>query len=461
MPEVGETLAGKYRLEGALGEGGMGVVFRAEHLKLARKVAIKMLLPDALGNAEMITRLQREARAAGQLESPHVAHILDVDETPDGVPYIVMELLEGHDLDQELAVRGRLPLPEAVEWVLQACDAMIEAHARGIVHRDLKPSNLFLATGRGGKRMLKILDFGISKLQSEANVKLTLTNASMGTPLYMSPEQVRSADVAGPASDQWALGVILYELLTGASPFTGSTVAAVAASVAMDEPPPLARHVPNVPDAVQAAVRRALTKDPGGRFPDVAAFAGAIAPFAPPSVSLPPRSSLPVPASQTVRLRPSVPARTGPVVETSAGTTTSAEAARRRAQPRGWVMIGVGVVAVAAASAGIATWARRPASVTTTVTSSVASPVVAPALPAPATALAPATSAPAPSVAPVSSESPPAAPPRPRTSLPSVAPPARTSAAVPTVTATPTVAKPVAAPPAKTAPPVPDNPERL
>jgi serine/threonine-protein kinase len=357
--------------------------------------------------------------------------------------------------------------------MLQACDAMIEAHARGIVHRDLKPSNLFLTTGRGGQRVLKIVDFGISKLQSEANVKLTLANASMGTPLYMSPEQVRSADVAGPASDQWALGVILYELLTGEPPFTGNTVAAVAASVATDEPRPLASYVATVPPGIEAAVRRALTKDPQGRFPDVAAFARALLPFAP-SVSIPPHSAagLPASAGQTLVIRPSVSARTGPVVETSAGTTTSASSPRRRSQPRGWVMIGVGALAVSAGSAGIATWARRPAASTTTAPSSVVPPGAATAAPTappsaaasadlpredPVAASAPAPSAPAPSAAPASSEAPPSGRPRSRTSLPSTpAPPAAHTA-----TASSAPPKPVAPPTTRPVPAVPENPERL
>src|SRR5580658_8770850 len=303
---------GKYAIVGVIGEGGMGVVYEATHLRLKRRVAVKMLLPHMLAaSTDLVARFEREARAAGQLRDKHITKVLDVDTTSEGLPYLVMEYLEGHDLEAELVARGPLPIAEAVGFVLQVCGAMAEAHTAGIVHRDLKPSNLFLTPDRDGW-LVKVLDFGISKMADEGDAKLTGTQTTVGTPLYMSPEQVRSSRNVDARSDIWSLGVILYELLAGRTPFEGSTTAAAAAIVA-DPTPPLQEFRPDVPPDLQAAIHLALCKDPRGRYATVGEFAQAIAPFAgairpsmmPPSSQ--PSSGTPLPRPTPAPLTPSYP----------------------------------------------------------------------------------------------------------------------------------------------------------
>jgi serine/threonine-protein kinase len=271
------VVGGRYRLTGALGEGGMGLVFAAEHLRLRKSVAIKFLRADVALMPDAVERFEREAHACCLLRGPHVVHVLDVDTDACGRPYIVMELLRGHDLEAELRSRGPLPVHEAVDWILQACAAAGEAHAAGIVHRDLKPSNLFLAE-EAGTRVLKVLDFGISKLVRD-EPPVTSAAVTVGTPLYMSPEQVRSSRDVDGRSDVWALGVILYELVAGAPPFLGTTTAAIAAIVA-DATPSLRRVRPDVPEDLELVVATALAKSPTDRFPTAEAFGAALAPFA-------------------------------------------------------------------------------------------------------------------------------------------------------------------------------------
>ena len=275
LPAEGEVLAGKYRLLRRLGEGGMGVVFEALHTRIQQRVAIKMLLPEVLDVPDVVSRFEREARAAGQLRSDNTARVLDVDVSEGGLPYMVMEFLDGSDLAAVLEQQGALPIAEAVDYVLQTCHAMAEAHAAGIVHRDLKPSNLFVCEP---DRKLKVLDFGISKLENEAEARVTATQAVVGTPLYMSPEQVRSAKHVDSRTDIWSLGIILYELIAGRTPFEGSATAA-AAAICMDEPAALATFRQEVPAELEAAIRTALQKDPKLRFPDVQSLALAIASF--------------------------------------------------------------------------------------------------------------------------------------------------------------------------------------
>jgi serine/threonine protein kinase len=275
----GDTIGGKYRVVRQLGEGGMGVVFEAEHLRLGQRVAIKFLRADVLAMPDAVARFEREARACCRIRGPHIAHVLDVDTDEGGRPYIVMELLRGRDLEAELGNRGALPLREAVDWVLQACAAVAEAHAAGIVHRDLKPSNLFLSDERG-TRVLKVLDFGISKIACEdRSDALTSAGLTVGTPLYMSPEQVRCSRDVDARTDVWSLGVILYELVAGVPPFMGNTTAAIAAIVA-DATPSLREARPDVPAGLEQAVATALAKSAVHRFPSVEAFGAALMPFA-------------------------------------------------------------------------------------------------------------------------------------------------------------------------------------
>ncbi len=278
LPQPGQIVAGKYQLVRVLGEGGMGVVYEAEHVRLKQRVALKMLLPELLRVEDLVRRFEREARASSQLRSRHTARVMDVDHTPDGVPYMVMEFLEGRDLDAELQARHALPLDEAVDYVLQAAGAMDEAHGLGIVHRDLKPSNIFIAREHDGRRVAKILDFGISKVSNEGDAKLTSAEAVMGTAMYMAPEQVRSARNVDARADIWSLGVILYELLAGRAPFVGTPTQVVAAIV-MDDPEPLEALV-QVPSALSAIVSRCLTREPARRFQSVRELMAGLLPFA-------------------------------------------------------------------------------------------------------------------------------------------------------------------------------------
>jgi serine/threonine-protein kinase len=284
--EPGVVLAGKYRVERVLGQGGMGVVLAAQHLQLGQRVALKFLLPEVCTNGEAVARFLREARTAVQIESEHVARVVDVGTLEGGAPYMVMEYLEGSDLGDVLAKRGPMPLPLAAGYVLEAMEAIAEAHALGMVHRDLKPSNLFLARRRDGSNIVKVLDFGISKAAHDAQLgpsaSMTSTTAVMGSPLYMSPEQVRSSKDVDARADVWSLGVILHELLSGRTPFHGETMTAVLAMIVADPPPPLRTVRPDLSPAVEAIVFRCLNKDRTQRFQNVAELAYALAPYAPP-----------------------------------------------------------------------------------------------------------------------------------------------------------------------------------
>ncbi|HXX69946.1 MAG TPA: serine/threonine-protein kinase [Polyangiaceae bacterium] len=279
--QVGEVVAGKYRVDRVLGEGGMGIVVAATHLHLEQRVALKFLLPAMAANAEVVQRFLREARAAVKIQSEHVAKGLDVG-THQGAPYMVMEYLEGGDLAQVLAERGALPVAEAVGYLLEACEAVAEAHALGIVHRDLKPSNLFLARGPAGKPSVKVLDFGISKAPATGDdPNLTKTSAIMGSPSYMSPEQLVSSASVDMRSDIWALGVVLYEMLTRTVPFTAQSMPELVGAILQCVPQPIAVARHGVPAGIQAVVDRCLQKTPSTRFGNVAELARALLAFGP------------------------------------------------------------------------------------------------------------------------------------------------------------------------------------
>jgi len=281
----GEILAGKYRVERVLGVGGMGVVVAATHLQLEERVAIKFLIKEALGSGEAVARFAREARAAVKIKSEHVARVIDVGTLETGAPYMVMEYLEGGDLSQVLASRGPLPVEEAVEYVLQACEAIAHAHALGIVHRDLKPANLFLIRRPDGTNAIKVLDFGISKVMpgksSSSDNAMTRTRAVMGSPLYMSPEQMASTRDVDGRTDLWALGAILYELVAGQPPFNAETMPQLCALILNGPTPSLRSTRPQVPPALDAVVQRCLEKDPKRRYSNIAEFASALGDFAP------------------------------------------------------------------------------------------------------------------------------------------------------------------------------------
>jgi serine/threonine-protein kinase len=286
IPRPGETIAGKYVVDGQCGRGGLAVVLSATHTALDQRVAIKMLLPEWAGDPDVIERFLREGRAATRIRSEHVVRVFDVGTLDSGAPFLVLEYLEGHNLDDVLGMWGPLPVPTAIDWVLQAAEAIGEAHAYGIVHRDLKPGNLFLTRRADGSACIKVIDFGLSKITDprmrDASAKHTRPTDVMGSPHYMAPEQLRATCDADARADLWALGAVLYQLLTGRPPFRGENLREVCAGVLTQPPPPIAQQRNSVPPAVEQAVLRCLEKEPDARFGNLADLARAIAPFGSP-----------------------------------------------------------------------------------------------------------------------------------------------------------------------------------
>lgn len=280
----GDVLAEKYRLEAIIGQGAMGFVLKARHLQLDEPVAVKFLMPELAENEEALERFEREAQAAFRIKSEHVARVLDVGRVADGAPFMVMEFLEGTDLADILERDGALSIPRAVDHILEACDAIAEAHQLGIVHRDLKPENLFVVTRRDGSSLLKVLDFGLSKLVATRSGHrpraLTSAEQVMGTAHYMSPEQWMATKDVGPATDIWALGVILYELITNHSPFLREKMAQMCNAVLRDMPPPLAEKLPDAPPGLQDAIFKCLAKKSDERHANVGELAAALEPHA-------------------------------------------------------------------------------------------------------------------------------------------------------------------------------------
>ncbi len=282
---VGQVLSGRFRVEHVIGVGSMGVVLAAKHLELDERVAIKFIRSDMQKLPGVLSRFAREAKAAASIKSEHVAQVFDVG-TAEGIgPYIVMEYLEGQDLAAVLELEGRLPIRRAVHYVMQACEALAVAHSGGITHRDIKPENLFL-TRQGDLELIKLLDFGISKAELTGKVfgdELATSESTclLGTPLYMSPEQIRSTSEVDHRADIWSLGAVLYELITARSAFVADSVRQVWTRILETAPTPLAAHCPEAPPSLQAVIDRCLEKDPARRFQDVAELAIALLPFAP------------------------------------------------------------------------------------------------------------------------------------------------------------------------------------
>lgn len=282
--QIGQVVAGKYRIERQIGRGGMGIVLAATHLQLEHLVAIKVMRRDLLEDDQALTRLLIEARAAARIRSEHVARVLDVGTLESGSPFIVMEYLEGEDLADLLDRQGALDVHQALMFMLQSCEALAEVHVSEMVHRDLKPGNLFIARLPDGSPTLKIVDFGISKhigrLSGDGGA--TTSPQVLGSPFYMSPEQMR-AEPVDERSDIWGLGAILFEMLTGRPPFVGETLPEVYAAVLNDAPPAIDSLRPGAPAGLDDVVQRCLAKDPAQRFCDVADLAEALQPFAGPT----------------------------------------------------------------------------------------------------------------------------------------------------------------------------------
>lgn len=276
----GDVIGGKYRVERVIGQGGMGCVVRARHTLLNQDVAIKVLAPELASDASCAARFLREAQAAATIKGEHVVRVLDVGAQADGAPFMVMEYLEGKDLGNMVDTEGPLPITEAIDYVLQACEALAEAHAGGLTHRDIKPSNIFLTRGSDGSPLVKLLDFGIAKpTTATTDSRLTATGASMGSPSYMSPEQVRNAKTVDARSDIWSLGATLHELLAGAPPFVAETLPALCAAIIADAPTALRTARPDASAELEVVILKCLEKAPEQRIADVAALSLALAPF--------------------------------------------------------------------------------------------------------------------------------------------------------------------------------------
>jgi len=272
----GTILLGKYRVDDLIGTGGMGRVVRASHLYLQQSVAIKVLLPEMAGSASTVARFLREAQSTARLKSEHIARVIDVGTMPDGTPFMVMEYLEGNDLNQILRHHGP-QLPAIVcDLMLQACEGIAEAHAQGIIHRDIKPSNFFITQQPDGSMLLKILDFGISKTPVGYD-DLTGTQTVMGTPSYMAPEQMKSGRHADARSDIWSIAIVMYQMLCGRPPFVGESYADLVLKVGTEPPEPI--HVA-MPAGLGDVILRCLEKDPQRRPQNVGELARSLAPYA-------------------------------------------------------------------------------------------------------------------------------------------------------------------------------------
>jgi eukaryotic-like serine/threonine-protein kinase len=414
---AGDMLAGKYRVERVLGAGGMGVVVAARHVELDQLVAIKFVREDALASEDAVQRFLREARAAVKLKSEHVARVLDVGKLESGAPYMVMEFLEGSDLGKILTDRGPLPVDSAADWILQACEAVAEAHAIGIVHRDLKPENLFLARTVGGGQKIKVLDFGVSKAigggASGEMSGLTRTRAMLGSPLYMAPEQMRSSRDVDARADIWALGVVLFQLLTQRWPFEADTMPELCLRVVTEPPMDLGALRPDVPSGICAVIERCLEKDARKRFANAAELATALEPHVQPgSRVLADRARLAMGVGSGVGPTPPivVAAPSSPTVSSGSsgsgstpGTSvpwgaerviTPAVAPAPRQRPgSSRLAVGVGVVMLAS-GAGYLFLARGSGSVPTGPAVSVAAATYLPAAMAPAASASPASPGP-------------------------------------------------------------------
>jgi len=381
----GEIIAGKYEVQKLIGSGGMGYVVSALHVELGEIVALKFLRPEALAIEELIERFAREARAAAKIRSEHIARVFDVGALPDGAPFIVMEHLEGQDLCDVLHQQGPMPVKVAVEYVMQACEALAAAHAAGVVHRDIKPENLFLTRHAQGLDFIKILDFGISKVALQQGKRAHVrTQMPLGSPVYMSPEQIRSSEHVDARTDIWSLGCVLFELLTGVVAFDEPSLMQLSAAILEHDPVPLREYLPDAPVELENVILRCLEKDVTKRYGNIAELAIALYPFAPrrsrisaercyhvlksagidcPDIEIvsvypPSNGDMPVltstqPVSGVVPLQSlKVSAIQLPDLRTSAPATVSLEEELERLRPKknykrlGWVALGVLVAGV-------------------------------------------------------------------------------------------------------------------
>lgn len=355
----GDKVADKYLLEKELGRGGMGIVFLATDLDLERPVAIKVLLEEHVEDQGAVARFLREAKASVKIKSEHVAHVYETGKLANGVPYIVMEYLQGQDLADRLEQGGPLDEGQIAEILLQACEALAEAHAAGIVHRDLKPANLFLARRPDGSDVIKILDFGISKIST--NSVLTKSQTLVGSPYYMSPEQLESAQDVDARADIWAAGVIMYELWTGKRPFEGNSLAALCVTVLNASPKPLSELKESTSPQFAGVVSRCLQKSRSDRFQNVAELAEALEKITPGSSAG--AAARVVKVLQNARTVPDTPRReSDPVHERAASwAQTNREATAQRERGRRFILATVVIVAAGGIGVALGQWVQQDA----------------------------------------------------------------------------------------------------
>jgi serine/threonine-protein kinase len=306
----GTVIAGKYRVEAVIGEGGMGAIVRARHIALNRDVAIKLMRNEISGVHKASERFLREARATANIESDYVAHVSDIDVLPSGIPFIVMEFLDGVDLATHVAAKRQRDVTESVDWILQTLSGLAAAHELGIVHRDLKPTNLFLAKRADGSRRIKVLDFGVSKVLDDSDFSreghndglTTTSNFVVGTPRYMAPEQITAPRDVDERADLWAVGLILYEFLVGAHPFDGKTPGAIMGHVLATPILPIDSFRADVPLELAKVVEHCLQRDRTKRISSAHDLLKALAPFGSPRLSASLIAALPPPS-----IRPQAP----------------------------------------------------------------------------------------------------------------------------------------------------------
>jgi len=423
---LGTTLGGAYRLTREIGRGGMGAVYEGVHLRLNRRVAVKLMARELATNTEALARFRREAEVTSQLGHPHIVQVFDFGEAPTGEPYLVMEFLEGEDLEGRLRRAGRLPAAATAHIIKQIASALAATHGKGIVHRDLKPANVFVLAVEGETDFVKVVDFGISKVKA-ATTRLTAAAAVMGTPNYMSPEQAAGRiDEIDGATDQWALACIAYELLAGRPPFVGDNIASLLYQVVHEAPSPLGAHALGLPPGIDAVLTRALAKKPTERFESVAAFSRAFesaasgVPVAPAPTALAVSGPSAAPAGLAIAATglagTYVPSAAPPKAAETTFSAAAGEALATRATAAGggrWRGIGFGAVGVAAIAIGAVVITRSgggappaPTSASAPPTTTSASATTAPAVAPPPVVTPPAAAIP-PTQPPKPSEAPP------------------------------------------------------
>jgi serine/threonine protein kinase len=360
---VGELVGEKYRILRVIAEGGMGVVYEAQHAVVKRRFAVKFLRADLADRRDLLTRFHREAQAAGALESEHIAASIDFGILADGTPYIVMEYLVGESLAALLAREGRLPLGRAVDLCLQACKGVQAAHSAGIVHRDLKPENLFVSRREDGSDLVKVLDFGIAKLeQAEISHAATTTGTILGTPAYMSPEQARGDKSIDQRTDVYGLAAILFEMLSGKKPHPGDSPNAILHHIATQPALSLASVEPDLPPLLVDTVELALSCDRNQRHASAEAFSLALAPHAKREVWPPATSADPIP---DVSAESSAPGWRSADFE-SPTVLASGQPARSRRRPRTVIAVGAGLLAMAVIAIAVGARSAQPPDVTQT-----------------------------------------------------------------------------------------------